>query len=182
MDKEYGQLELFSQGKDNNPQKARSSTAFLSYISRYERSLLIIIGFLITAIASFSLGVKKGKNYIMLKSNSQLDIASVAKPQPQLKAPQEPKQTINKQLFQSLKKGGLGEDMQSYTIQVASFVSKVNAQKEADILKNKGLSSQVLSKGKFCIVCVGNFNKREEAESLLSKLRKQYQDCRIRRL
>jgi len=180
MEKEYDQLELFSQAKDANQPKAHSSKAFISYISKYEKVLLIIIAFLITSIASFSLGVKKGKSYIMLKSSSQLDIATV-KPQPELTVSQ-PKQTIKQQLYQPLKKEEIKEYIQNYTIQVASFTNKVNAQKEADILKSKGLSPQVLSKGKFCIVCVGNFSKREEAELLLPKLKKQYQDCRIRRL
>jgi len=181
MEKEYNQLELFSQAKGNNQANANISKAFMSYITKYEKAILIIIGFVITGIASFSLGVEKGKSYAMLKTDSQLDIAS-AKVKPELPLPvSTPKQVIKEEQYQPVKKE-LKEYIQNYTIQVASFLNKVNAQKEADILKRKGLSPQVLSKGRFCIVCVGNFSKREEAESLLTKLKKQYQDCHIRRL
>jgi len=172
MEKEFSQLELFSQAKGYNQEKNPASKAFISYISKYEKAVLIVIAFLITGIASFSLGVKKGKSYILLKTGSQLDIAD--KPEPALPAPLPKEQT-------SIKDEPV-RPAQNYTIQVASFLNKTNAQKEADSLKRRGLSALVFSKGKFCIVCVGNFVKREEAELLLSKLRKQYQDCRIRRL
>jgi len=179
MEKEYNpQLELFSQRKSDDQAKTPISKVFISYVSKYEKAILIIIGFIITGIASFSLGVEKGKSFIMLKTGSQLDIA--VKPKPTLPV-SVPKQIIKDQQYQ-LKKDEPKEYIQNYTIQVASFLNKVNAQKEADILKRKGLSALVLSKGRFCIVCVGNFAKLEEAEFLLSKLKKQYQDCRIRRL
>ncbi len=182
MEKEYNQLELFSQAKGNNQANAHISRAFMSYITKYEKAILIIIGFVITGIASFSLGVEKGKSYTTLKTDSELDIAA-AKVKPELSLPvSTPKQVIKEEQYQPVKKEEFKEYIQNYTIQVASFLNRVNAQKEADILKRKGLSPQVLSKGRFCIVCVGNFSKREEAESLLSKLKKQYQDCRIRRL
>ncbi|PIP20640.1 MAG: hypothetical protein COX40_03605 [Candidatus Omnitrophica bacterium CG23_combo_of_CG06-09_8_20_14_all_40_11] len=179
LQKEYDQLELFSQTKSHNQTKAPISKAFISYLSKYEKTLLIIIGFVITGIASFSFGVERGKRLITLKTDSQLDIA--VKPKPALSAPV-PKQITKGQQYQPVKKDELREYIQNYTVQVASFLNRINAQKEAAILKRKGLSPLVLSKGKFSIVCVGNFPKREEAESLLPKLKKQYQDCCIRRL
>ena len=182
MEKEYSQLELFSQAKGYNQAKLAASKAFISYISKYEKALLIIIAFLITGIASFSLGVKKGKSYILLKTGSRMDIA--AKPETPLPAPVPKAQTRDQQQFQPepVKKDEPIRHIQNYTIQVASFLNKTNAQKEADNLKRRGMSALVLSKGRFSIVCVGNFVKREEAQLLLSKLKKQYQDCHIRRL
>jgi len=180
MDKEYNhQLELFSQTKGRNQTKTGASKLFISYISKYEKAILIIIGFVITGIASFSLGVEKGKNFILLKTDSHLDIAVLPKPSSTVSTP---KQITKDQQYQSKEKDELKEYIQNYTIQVASFLKRVNARKEADTLKRKGLSPLVLSKGKFSIVCVGNFSKRKEAESLLPKLRKRYQDCLIRRL
>ena len=180
MDKEhYNQLELFSDTKNPGPARTHISKAFISYISKYEKIMLIIIGFAITGIAAFSLGVEKGKSFMLLKTDSHLDIA--VKPQSTLSVSAH-KQITNDQQYQPKEKDELKEYIQNYTIQVASFLNRINAQKEAAILKRKGLSPLVLPKGKFSIVCVGNFSKREEAESLLSKLKKQYQDCRIRRL
>ncbi len=182
LDKEYNQLELFSQTRGHNQTKAGVSKAFISYISKYEKTILIIIGFVITGIASFSLGVEKGKSFILLKTDSHLDIGVLPKSSSSASSVSTPKQMTKDQQYQSKEKDGVKEYIQNYTIQVASFLNRINARKEADILKRKGLSPLVLSKGKFSIVCVGNFAKRKEAESLLSKLKKQYQDCLIRRL
>jgi len=179
LEKEYDQLELFSQTKGHNQTKAGVSKVFISYISKYEKTILIIIGFVITGIASFSLGVEKGKSFTLLKTDSHLDIGVLPKSSLSVSAP---KQITKDQQYQPKEEDKLKEYIQNYTIQVASFLNRINAQKEADILRRKGLSPLVLSKGKFCIVCVGNFPKRKEAESLLSKLKKQYLDCRVRRL
>ncbi|MDD4894924.1 MAG: SPOR domain-containing protein [Candidatus Omnitrophica bacterium] len=179
MEKDYSQLELFSQGKASNQASPRTSRAFITYISKYEKIILIIIGFVITGIASFSLGVEKGKRYAMPRNDSRFDIA--VKPAQALPVPA-PKQAVIEPQSQPVKKEAAREITLNYTVQVASFTSRVNAQKEVESLRRKGLSPLVLSKGKFSIVCVGNFSKREEAESLLPKLKKQYQDCRIRRL
>ncbi|MCM8770429.1 MAG: SPOR domain-containing protein [Candidatus Omnitrophica bacterium] len=69
-----------------------------------------------------------------------------------------------------------------YTIQVASFKAKNEALKEVELLKKKGFDSVVLPKGKYLIVCVGNYPTKEEAKISLDKLKKKYQDCFIRRL
>ena len=68
-----------------------------------------------------------------------------------------------------------------YTIQVASFKDDQYAQKEASVLKNKNLDSFVIAKGNFFIVCIGKFSKKEEANGLLSKLKRTYNDCLVRR-
>lgn len=186
QEKSFDQLELFSKASSGNQATTGSSRAFVSHISKYERVILIIIGFVITGIISFSLGVEKGKSFVMLKNDAQLDIAAkqesaapVSSPAISLSIPRQANQEPAK-TFQ--KKGELNEYIQNYTIQVASFSNRINAQKEADLLKRKGMSPLVVAKGRFSIVCVGNFSKREEAESLLPKLKKQYTDCHIRRL
>ena len=69
-----------------------------------------------------------------------------------------------------------------YTIQVASFKDGKYAQKEAVILKNKKFDVFVVSKGNFSIVCVGKFSNKEEANGTVSKLKKNYNDCLVRRL
>ena len=168
----YQQLELFSPTKGNNQEKREISRLFLNYIWAWEKTILIIIGLAVTGIISFSLGVEKGKRIARLKSEEALPALSITVP---LEAP-------STQQPQPVKKEEPRELLPNYTIQVASFLNKTNAQKEADALKRKGLSPIVLPKGKFNIVCVGNFSQRKDAESLLPKLKKQYQDCIIRRL
>lgn len=169
---DYQQLELFSQAKGNNREKREISRLFLNYIWAWEKAILIIIGLAVTGIISFSLGVERGKRITQVRTEEAPPVLFIPLPG---EAP-------SAQLPQPVKKEEPREYLPNYTIQVASFLNKTSAQKEADTLKRKGLSPMVLPKGKFNIVCVGNFSQRKDAESLLSKLKKQYQDCIIRRL
>ena len=70
----------------------------------------------------------------------------------------------------------------AYTVQVASFQKDEYAQKEAMTLKKKGYDIFVVAKGKYSIVCVGKFSRRDEAKVILSRLKKTYKDCMVRRL
>jgi hypothetical protein len=177
-----GQLELFSQAKSGVQGNASASKVFITCISKYERVLLIFIGFVITGIISFSFGVEKGKSSAMLKTDSHLDIAAKVVPAPIVVAAPVFDKAANNEPYQLAKEIKSKEFIQNYTIQVASYMNRISAQKDAEALKKKGLSTTVLSKGKFSVVCVGSFMNREEAETLLPRLKKQYQDCRIRRL
>lgn len=160
-----GQLELFRTHQENTQSQPQVPDSFIHHIRAYEKIVLIIIGFIITGIISFSLGVKKGQTTYKVSVKPQL---------------QQPLAEVNQIKIQK-EKGNI-QTQSYYTIQVASFLKKENAQKEAEKLKKNGLSPSVLPKGKFNIVCVGNFSKRQEAESLLSKLKRQYNDSQIRRL
>jgi cell division septation protein DedD len=67
-----------------------------------------------------------------------------------------------------------------YTIQVASYKGPKDANRAADLLKQKGYDILVVPKGAFSIVCVGKFKGKEEAKNFSQKLKKQYKDCLVR--
>ena len=69
-----------------------------------------------------------------------------------------------------------------YTVQVASYKSEKSAQREALALQKKGLKAFTLPKGQHVVLCVGNFQKREEASTYGKKLKSNYQDYVVRRL
>jgi hypothetical protein len=181
------QLELFSQTQDSGGiRNQKSGNSFLAFIWGYEKAILIIIGFLITGVISFSLGVEKGKRLTQLKDNSRFDTAA------KTEAPAKPiaKQAVipERQMQQAPinKEEAITQpqptEKESFTIQLASYKTKSYAQKEAESLKKKGLSPLVLSKGNYIVLCVGSFSNRQAAQPLLTELKKKYQDCRVRRL
>lgn len=185
------QLELFTQtGRCRFSQpKEEGRNRFLSELWRYEKALLIIIGFIITAVSSYSLGVEKGKRNAMLKNNSNLDIAvkkQVSGPSSHTKeiVIQDLPEITNTAQPSTPKKIQLQIPIQTqnYTIQLATYQASTYAQKEAEKLKKRGLLPLVLPKGEYQVLCVGNFSNRNAAASLLSELKKQYRDCFIRRL
>ena len=70
-----------------------------------------------------------------------------------------------------------------YTVQVASYKTEKGAQREASTLKQKGYHDVfVVQKGTYVILCVGNFQRKEEASLLGKKLMGRYQDLRVRSL
>lgn len=201
------QLELFSKIKGYNENKTRISSSFLTYIWKYEKTILIIICFIITGIISFSLGVEKGKRLTVLKINSYIDMSGKMLPSisesnrgtrqrldvPVIEKVGKTQTLVSNRIATPIKdtqpkEAALSNQQevkgvtQGYTIQVATYRTKTHAQKEAEVLRKRGLSSSVLSKSNFSVVCVGNFSNQKAAEPLLSKLKKQYQDCYIRRL
>jgi hypothetical protein len=71
-----------------------------------------------------------------------------------------------------------------YTVQVASYKTNNSAQREAATLKQKGFSEVfIVPKGKYVILCIGSFQKKEEADFFGQKrLKSRYQDLRVRSL
>jgi cell division protein FtsN len=174
----FSQLELFRQNKSDADFRVHRGSAFFNNIRKYEKTILLIIGFIITGIISFSLGVENGKSQVAAKIDSHMDIALKSEPSEKrvVFRPLEKQEGIRNEQVQPK------EYIENYTIQVASFQTKTSAQREIEVLKKKGLNTKVLSKSGYTILCVGNFSNKEKATSLLSQLKKQYRDCFIRRL
>ena len=77
----------------------------------------------------------------------------------------------------------LDEQEKLFTIQVASFKLKANAQREAARIKRMGHEDIfVVPKGNYSIVCVGKFAQRDEAKKFSGRLKEKYNDCLVRRL
>lgn len=182
LEKNNSQLELFSNTNDGSQNKL-NSRPFLSYIKGYEKVILAIIVFVITAVVSFSFGVEKGKSIVASRINSRLDTAINSKAQaPVQMASQQTALPKTQGLTLDEKSSSGQEELGKYTIQVASYQSSKGAQKEAELIKKKGLSVSILSKGAYSILCVGNFKDKQKAKPILVELKKRYRDCFIRRL
>ncbi|HTZ11346.1 MAG TPA: SPOR domain-containing protein [Candidatus Margulisiibacteriota bacterium] len=175
------QLELFAQGKDNITLRNKNR-GFLDNILGYEKAIMTIIAVSVLCIISFSLGVEKGKRSALARNNTQLDLAKTTQPVPPKLAPQKLTKPVLPAANNVAQQPAVMEYIRTYTIQLASYKTKSLAQKEAQSLKNNGLTPLVLAKGDYTIVCVGNFSNKEAAQPLLSQLKKRYQSCYIRRL
>lgn len=158
------QLDLFSQTSQPVSHRVSFSNSFFGGVRVYEKTILLVISFIITGIISFSLGVEKGKKISLTRTSARFDLAkSVPVP-------------IPKDNTVAQEKTG------NYTIQLASYQSKVLLQKEADNLRKKGFTPFVITKGNYSILCVGSFANKDTAKPLLSELRKKFRDGYIRRL
>lgn len=201
------QLELFTESKSFSQKKATGSGAkssFFTSIWNYEKAVLSVIAVIATSIIAFCLGIEHGKRITLAKTNARFDISAKVKTpdaalistqsipkQPITVEPAAPLEANKPQAAATVVVALLPEARQnstvslftgSYTIQLASYKTKENAQKAARLLKKRGLAPVVLSKGSYTILCVGNFTNKNAAQSKITEFKKSYQSCYIRRL
>ena len=206
------ELFLQSQDNPELSIKHSEKNSFAARIWGYEKTILIIIALLITGIISFSLGVEKGKRMSVnpVRNTTQTSLNTIASNgvnQPALAnlkgkspvghpaiggaiaKPTNQKAVVWPPIAKPIKKVEPPKQppvvltqQGPYTIQVASFKTNLYAQKEAELLKQRGFKALTLKRGKYIILCVGNFPNKETARPLLSELSKYYKSCYIRRL
>lgn len=204
------QFELFPQTIPRQEKVSRPGYLFSSLTLSLENIIIGVIILMMAVIFSFSLGVEKGKKIATRNGNLNQDNvpaateltgrerrpaplkplrldpnqvtveqASVKKPPPfELKA----KTPDVKGVFVPLRVSRPADLRNTYTIQVASYKQERYAHKEAGDLKKTGHEIFVLPKGSYSIVCVGKFSSPAEAQNTLSRLRRKYKDCLVRRL
>jgi len=107
------QLELFSQSNNSANFSTSSRNPIMERIWNYEKTILIIVAILITGIVAFSIGVEKGKRAVLNEQQPKV----LTQAAPKIAAP------VVKQVPSVMQQRGV------YTIQVATFKAKANAQK-----------------------------------------------------
>jgi len=180
------QLELFDSLRDSGGPRFRPARRqFFNFLHGYEKNILLFISFLVVGLLSFSLGVERGKRLALAVPGGS---APAAEPRQAVLTPA-PQATgdilIAKRPVLLQATPVLQATTGRFTVQLASYKTRIAAEKEAGLLKKKGFSPFVLAKGNYTVLCVGNFNNREEARSFfLAQIKKQtrFQDYLIRRL
>lgn len=81
MDKRYSQLELFTGGQEREPGRDEPRHGlFTFHVNGYEKTVFLLIGFIVTGVLFYCLGVEHGKARAMARMNVGFDLA--AKPVP----------------------------------------------------------------------------------------------------
>jgi cell division septation protein DedD len=194
---ETTQLDLFSKDNSNQALKASSSGSLFTTLWNYEKLIFLIIGFIVTGVVCYCLGVERGKNISRLNIVTPAELTSPAGDQPEIQQNQAPltvegqadtsiaskkilpPATLEKTKYSSTPPKNTGT---KFTVQIASYKQKSSAQKEAGQLKKKGLPTTVIPLNGYSVICIGSFSDKEKARSLLTEMKKQYRDCFIRRL
>lgn len=128
-----------------------------------EKLTFLLIGTVLLIILTFCLGVERGKR-----------IASGAAKAPetmQVKAPVQAKAPTEK-------KSGSTEKI--HTIRIATYINKTSAENITAKIKKEGFPAYIVKSGNFFLICVGDYNTRQDAEAALSTLKKNYQDSYIK--
>jgi cell division septation protein DedD len=197
------QFELFPGVSGPSPE-VKSARFFPTEMTFTWENLVVLTGFIIVVmVLSYSLGVNQGRRHVASQVVEQPQTDVAVQPAPvevpevavQEKAAVEApvtvlaaKPSIDNVLNLAVPAGdkeNIANDKKDdtiYTIQIASFKGEKWANQEAEVLKKKGFESIVLPKGKHSIVCIGKFDRRNDAQTFSTKLKGRYKDCLVRRL
>jgi len=190
--KDDSQLELFMQTERESTATDRPrNIGFLSQMKAHEKPIILAILFIACGIISFSLGVRRGKMLSLIKTTSMINLAKknntvrsqviAAANVTKIKSGLTHKAAAIPQKKPAIQQADLTVS-EKYAIQVASFRTRKNAEKEASFLEKKGFSTLIRNKGEYAVVYVGEFPDRKKADSVFNELRKKYSDCVMRRM
>lgn len=154
----------------------------------YEQLVFIVMAFIITTTVFFSLGVERGKR-LKVESLSLLEKESKQISVQMAEVSEQSEKEVAKETAADEEETGVQPEKPPkkkepsfvYTIQVASYIKRDSADKEASQLKKRGFEPFVLSSGNYYVVCVGEFENRVKASSEQKRLVKLYPDCYIKK-
>jgi len=181
----------------------------INVVFSYQSVIIIFICAMMLLIASFALGVEKGK--LIAKNNagtSEKALTAIASETPvaplavntvegkttpsniaRIQATSVSKESpvvVNAAVAltttSAQKEIAPAAPTGGYTIQVASVQSEKAAKIMSESLLKKGITSFTKASGKYVMVLAGNFSKKEEAQSTLRELKKTYADCFIKKI
>jgi hypothetical protein len=200
------QFEFFPGAAGSSDEARRPHFMAARFNLSIENLVIFSIVSIMVIVFSFSLGVEKGKRISLSGSEPQIGIDRTTDPVSKSSSSGTGlsaasidglKSAVTDPLPVQVKAGGtegkivtaeaapqglVAKSTGGYTVQVASYKSGKKAEKEAQALLKKGYKAFVLSKGQHVVLCVGNFQKREEAGIYGKKLKSNYQDFVVRRL
>ncbi len=194
LDYKQSQFELFPDTNDRNDRVHKGAFSISSLTLSVEHIIILGILVLMAMILMYASGVEKGKR--LTNAASEPSPAVVVPENDILAAPASasvPVQTpaVEEELRPvPLRPAKEQEEIadpapekfdETYTVQVASFKSEKYAYKEVSNIGDIGYETFVMPKGRYSIVCVGKFAERHKAKMLLSKMKKRYKDCLVRR-
>ena len=184
------QLEMFQPSEYMAPQErqGKKDSSYLAKTRGYYKVMYIFTAVIIVSLASFSIGVEKGKRIAFHSASKGYPGFTPGRGNIAAKrlggnysryTPGNP-QTYYPPGKYYQEKGNT--PIESFTIQVASVAQKGSITSELTRLKNKGYAGFSLAKGKYTIICVGTYGGKAEAQNSLKKIKNYYPDSMIRRL
>ena len=167
----------------------RSEPASINVIFSHQSVIVIFICVIMSLIASFALGVEKGKliarnSVAVEKAAEPTAVVTAVLTTEKIQTAENVKPLVPAQPIQPIvvARETVKTPTGGFTIQVASVTAETSAKGLADSLIKKGVAAFTKQSGKYTIVLAGNFAKKEDAQVRLRELKKTYADCFIRKI
>ncbi len=167
--KEKGKFEQFASKITGKQQKL--------YVSQpLENVIFASIIVMLSIVVSFALGVERGKNInregrevVEAPPEETITLAAIEVTGPEAKPPQTRAPVPEKNNVKA-----------RYTIQLVSYKSPDQAEKEKNKLLNKNIDAFIMPSGNWYQICAGGYKDMDEAKSALKKFKLDYKDSFIR--
>lgn len=140
-----------------------------------DKIALLLLSFLFTFVLAYVWGYRRGMRVERYEREIRVSVpASVVS---------EKKDFSRREVLSASKKTVAEPEPSSYyTLQLVAYKSLSYARDEKKKLKELGYDAYILERGKYKILYLGKFRKREEAEKVLKKLRSIYKDAFVKRV
>lgn len=170
-----GEEDLFDQFQTADKKIRRKTRLLLPRLKNsitvsYENIILLAIGFIMSCVIFFSLGVERGRNDIGHVRQEPIQVRRIEE------KPQVEKAIVDKEVVQKKRDAG------KYAIQLASFKKIEAAERELGILKKEGYNADIKKSGDYYQLYIGGFGEKKEVEKILKELKKRYTDSYIKNL
>ena len=163
-----GDAETVSQSKKPNSKRKINKESILF-------SILMAI---LLALASYFTGIERGKvvakDEVFERQKQEIIRRRVMPAKASHLVPVQPQTEPLKSEIVSL--------VNSYAIQVVTYIKLDPAKKEIESLQKRGFSSFHYRSGKYYVVCVGPFVTQENAKAERQRLTKIYRDCFVKKI
>lgn len=171
---EKKEKDLFDQIQSSDRRGKKKPGSFFPRLRKsmtlsYENAIFLVIGFVMSCVISFSLGVEKGRHDVEAAGKTKETVRSEPGQVPARVA------AVTETVFEEKKEPSL------YSINVAAFRKKQSAEQAMAGLRREGYKAAVRRSGLYYQVYIGGFDERSGAEKLLKELKKKYNDCYIRK-
>ena len=168
-----GERDLFDQLQSADREIRKKTKLILPNIKKnlnlsYENIIFIAIGFVMSCIIFFSLGVEVGRRNISHTSNRGQALKEKV---------QEAEGVIKERGTEKL---GIRKT-EGYVIQLAAFNKKLPAEAEQMELQKRGYRADVKQSGNYYQLYIQGFDSTEKAQEILGKLKEKYKDCYIKK-
>ncbi|MFH0877309.1 MAG: SPOR domain-containing protein [Candidatus Omnitrophota bacterium] len=194
------QIEFETFPKDEKPNysylsaiKEDANNASPSYqvVFSQQSIIVVLICVLLSLVATFTLGVEKGKlvgrNSILAQKTQETQALPTPAAAPAAEAKKTAVASVSGNEIQPTLDAAPASPKEEaiaggYVIQVASVKSQPSAKRLVETLIQKGVPSFSKQSGNYIVVLAGNFAEREEAQTKLRELKKTYNDCFIKKI
>ncbi len=154
----------------------------------YEDLIFSVLSLVLILLAGFCLGVERGKRLVVpdVPAEERLAVQRQVVLPVQIRAVAEVpvKETVSSSTEVPVRVPAVSVSGPEgpYAIQLASYVTPLAAQAEADRLRRLGFTARVIKQGKYFELRVVGYRSKSEASGSLAMLRKTYHDSFIKRL